>query len=155
MWSVCNSHDHSVLQSIDITRRNLMLITLRAFKWVNKEWICFSSILWTERNGPLILSLYLFSRHWFLLSVSNIILNYFLKGRRRVVPHFSSGTVCTAAETRALVKITPRENRRNQAKPGGEREEACRLFSRGVNHTRARVSLALLSLRKDRRLLVV
>ena len=27
---VCNSHDHSVLQSIDITRRNLMLITLRA-----------------------------------------------------------------------------------------------------------------------------
>ena len=96
---VRNSHDHSVLQSIDITRRNLMLITLRAFKWVNKEWICFSSILWTERNGPLIFSLYLFislslfSRHWFLLSVSNTILNYFLKGRRRVVPHFSSGTV--------------------------------------------------------------
>ena len=27
---VCNSHDHSVLQSIDITKRNLMLITLRA-----------------------------------------------------------------------------------------------------------------------------
>ena len=27
---VHNSHDHSVLQSIDITRRNLMLITLRA-----------------------------------------------------------------------------------------------------------------------------
>ena len=32
---VCNSHDHSVLQSIDITRRNLMLITLRT-KRVNK-----------------------------------------------------------------------------------------------------------------------
>ena len=32
---VCNSHDHSVLQSIDITRRNLMLIILRA-KRVNK-----------------------------------------------------------------------------------------------------------------------
>ena len=30
IMSVCNSHDHSVLQSIDITRRNLMLITLRA-----------------------------------------------------------------------------------------------------------------------------
>ena len=30
-----NSHDHSVLQSIDITRRNLMLITLRAER-VNK-----------------------------------------------------------------------------------------------------------------------
>ena len=29
---VRNSHDHSVLQSIDVTRRNLMLITLRAFK---------------------------------------------------------------------------------------------------------------------------
>ena len=27
-----NSHDHSVLQSIDITRRNLMLITLRAWR---------------------------------------------------------------------------------------------------------------------------
>ena len=27
---VHNSHDHSVLQSIDITRTNLMLITLRA-----------------------------------------------------------------------------------------------------------------------------
>ena len=27
---VRNSHDHSVLQSIDITRRNLMLISLRA-----------------------------------------------------------------------------------------------------------------------------
>ena len=27
---VLNSHDHSVLQSIAITRRNLMLITLRA-----------------------------------------------------------------------------------------------------------------------------
>ena len=27
---VRNSHDHSVLQSIDITRRNLKLITLRA-----------------------------------------------------------------------------------------------------------------------------
>ena len=27
---VSNSHNHSVLQSIDITRRNLMLITLRA-----------------------------------------------------------------------------------------------------------------------------
>ena len=27
---VLNSHDRSVLQSIDITRRNLMLITLRA-----------------------------------------------------------------------------------------------------------------------------
>ena len=27
---VRNSHDHSVLQSIDITRRNVMMITLRA-----------------------------------------------------------------------------------------------------------------------------
>ena len=27
---VHNSHEHSVLQSIDITRRNLMLITLKA-----------------------------------------------------------------------------------------------------------------------------
>ena len=42
---------------------------------------------------------------------------------------------------------------------GGEREKslpaACRLFSRGVIFTRARVSLALLSLRKNGGLLVV
>ena len=31
LWDhVHNSHDHSVVQSIDITRRNSMLITLRA-----------------------------------------------------------------------------------------------------------------------------
>ena len=29
---VCNSHDNSVLHSIDITRRNLMLITLKGSK---------------------------------------------------------------------------------------------------------------------------
>ena len=29
---VRNSHDRSVLQSIDITRKNLMLITLRAWR---------------------------------------------------------------------------------------------------------------------------
>ena len=50
-----------------------------------------------------------------------------------------------ASETRARVKITPREKRRH----------ACRLFSRGVIFTRARVSLALLSLRKNGGLLVV
>ena len=49
------------------------------------------------------------------------------------------------SETRAGVKITPREKRRL----------ACRLFSRGVIFTRARVSLVLLSLRKNGELLVV
>ena len=49
--------------------------------------------------------------------------------RLRVVPHFSSGIV--------------------------ERHAACRLFSRGVIFTRVRVSLALLSLRKNGGLLVV
>ena len=44
-------------------------------------------------------------------------------------------------ETRARVKITPREK--------------CCLFSRGVIFTRARVSLAVLSLRKNGGLLVV
>ena len=34
---VCNSHDHSVLQSIDITRRNLMLITFTASRVKLKE----------------------------------------------------------------------------------------------------------------------
>ena len=33
---VCNSHDHSILQSIDITRRNLMLMT-RGFKGLINE----------------------------------------------------------------------------------------------------------------------
>ena len=57
-----------------------------------------------------------------------------------------------------------RENHptREKATRGGEREKsffslpvACRLFSRGVIFTRARVSLALLSLRKNGGLLVV
>ena len=51
-----------------------------------------------------------------------------------------------ASETRGRVKITPREKRRHAA---------CRLFSRGVIFTRARVSLALLSPRKNGGLLVV
>ena len=60
------------------------------------------------------------------------------------------------------MKITPREKRRHSA--GREKNEgpsffslpaACRLFSRGVIFTRARVSLALLSLRKNGGLLVV
>ena len=56
------------------------------------------------------------------------------------------------------MKITPREKK---ATRGGERETsfslpaACRLFSRGVIFTRARVSVALLSLRKNGGLLVV
>ena len=51
-----------------------------------------------------------------------------------------------ASETRAGVKITPREKRRHAAG---------RFFSPGVIFTRARVSLALLSLRKNGGLLVV
>ena len=49
------------------------------------------------------------------------------------------------------MKITPREKRRYAA----GREKNGRLFSRGVIFTRARVSLALLSLRKNGGLLVV
>ena len=55
------------------------------------------------------------------------------------------------------MKITPREKRRHAA--GREKNfslpTACRLFSRGVIFTRARVSLALLSLRKNGGLFVV
>ena len=85
--------------------------------------------------------------------------------RLQVVPHFSSEIVKRAKRER--VKITPREKRRH----AGGREfkslgfvcspsfsslpAACRLFSRGVIFTRARVSLALLSLRKNGGLLVV
>ena len=70
--------------------------------------------------------------------------------RLRVVPHLSSGIVEQA-------KITPRE----KARSGGDREKlfslptACRLFSREVIFTRARVSLTLLSLRTNGGLLVV
>ena len=60
------------------------------------------------------------------------------KSRLRVVPHFSSGIV-----EQAHVKITPREKRRHA------------FFSRGAIFTRARVSLALLFLRKNGGLLVV
>ena len=58
-----------------------------------------------------------------------------LYSRLRVVPHFSSGIV---------------ERGKRESLPA-----ACRLFSRGVIFTRPRVSLALLSLRKNGVLLVV
>ena len=61
----------------------------------------------------------------------------------RVVPHFSWGIVERAKPERAWKSLHAR-------KPVG-----CRLFSRGVIFTRARVSLALLSLRKNGGLLVV
>ena len=48
------------------------------------------------------------------------------------------------------MKITPPEKGRHVPLPA-----ACRLFSRGVIFPRARVSLALLSLRKNKGLLVV
>ena len=53
--------------------------------------------------------------------------------RLRVVSHFSSG-IGRASKMRGRVKITPRNTR---------------LFSHGVIFTRASVSLALLSLRKN------
>ena len=70
----------------------------------------------------------------------------FKLSRLRVVPYFYSGIV-----ERAWKYITPREKRRHAA---GD-FHACRLFSRGVIFTRAPVSLALLSLRKNGGLLVV
>ena len=76
--------------------------------------------------------------------------------RLRVVPHFSSGIV----EQR---NASARENHptREKATRGGEREKffslptACRLFSRRVIFMCTRVSLALLSLRKNGGLLVL
>ena len=61
-------------------------------------------------------------------------------------PHFSSGIVERAKRERAW-----KSPLREKATRGGEREKwgACRLFSRGVIFTRARVLLALLSLRKN------
>ena len=74
--------------------------------------------------------------------------------RLRVVPHsVPHRSICfrflrdsRASETRAREKITSREKKRLVA---------CRLFSRGVIFTRARLSLALLSLRKNGGLVVV
>ena len=69
--------------------------------------------------------------------------------RLRVVPHVFLRD-SRASKTRARVKIKPREKRRHAAG-----REKCRLFSRGLIFTRARVLLALLSLRKNGGLLVV
>ena len=76
--------------------------------------------------------------------------------RLRVVPHSSSGTVEQAKRARAW-KSTQRE----KATRDGEREKffffphRVSAFSRGVIFTHARVSLSLLSLRKNGGLLVV
>ena len=82
-------------------------------------------------------------------------------GRLRVVPHFSSGTVERAKRERAGKSPHARKGDTRR----GERKyhfssffslpAACRLFSRGLIFTRARVLLALLSLRKNGGLLVV
>ena len=73
------------------------------------------------------------------------------KTRLRVVPHFSSGIV-----ERANREHTWRSPHA-RARKGSffSLPAACRLFSRGVIFTRARVSQALLSLRKNGGLLVV
>ena len=77
--------------------------------------------------------------------------------RLRVVPHFSSGIVEPAKHERAWKSPHARKG----VTPWGERKmrfslpAACHLFSRGMIFTRARVSLSLLSLRKNRGLLVV
>ena len=67
--------------------------------------------------------------------------------RLRVVPHFSSGIVERAKSERAW--------KSPHARKCDTRPAARRLFSRGMIFTRARVSLALLSLRENGGLLVV
>ena len=70
-----------------------------------------------------------------LIGITNQVSSMMLQGvRLRVVPHFSSGIVERAKRERAW---------------------KCRLFSRGVIFTRARVALVLLSLRKNGGLLAV
>ena len=64
--------------------------------------------------------------------------------------------VSRESETRARVKITPREKRWHVAgREKNENPHRVSPFSRGVIFTRARVSLALLSLRENGGLLVV
>ena len=76
----------------------------------------------------------------------------YLLSRLRVVPHFSSGIVERGKRERAWKSPHATEGDTRW----GERKKsffflpaACRLFSRGVFFTPARVSLALLSLRKN------
>ena len=73
--------------------------------------------------------------------------------RLRVVPHFSSGIVEREKRERAWKSLHTRkgDTRRGEKKIPA----ACSLFPRGVIFTRARVSLALLSLKKNGGLLVV
>ena len=74
--------------------------------------------------------------------------------RLRVVPHFSSGIVERAKRERAW-KLP--HARKGDTRLGKRKSlpAACRRFSRWVIFTRARVSLAQLSLRKNGALLVV
>ena len=84
---------------------------------------------------------------WVLIYPGESALSNQFDNRLRVVPHsVPHRSICfwfhrdsKASETRTREKITSREKRRHAA---------CRLFSRGVIFTRARVSLALLSLRE-------
>ena len=64
--------------------------------------------------------------------------------RLRVVPHFFSGIVERAKRERAWK--SPHARKRDTRRGERKMSVACRLFSRGVIFTRARVSLALLSL---------
>ena len=82
-------------------------------------------------------------------------LYFFFKCRLRVVPHFSSGIVQRAKRERAWKSPLARKGDTRQGASFFSLPAACRLFSRGVIFTRARVSLALLSLRKNGGLLVV
>ena len=80
--------------------------------------------------------------------------------RLRVVPHFSSGIVERAKREGAWKssharKCDTRWGERKMRDPHFSLPAACRLFSRGVIFTRPRVSLALLSLRKNGGLFVV
>ena len=81
---------------------------------------------------------------------------YSQASRLRVVPHFSSGIVEQAKRERARNSPYARkgDTRRGERKMRDYRQffslpATCRLFSRGVIFTRVRVSLALLSLRKN------
>ena len=82
----------------------------------------------------------------------------YLLSRLRVVPHFSSGIVERGKRERAWKSPHAAEGdtrREERKKSFFFLPAACRLFSRGVFFTPARVSLALLSLRKNGGLLVV
>ena len=108
---------------------NLNLLLFLPFSWPSPSLLLKLPV--NSRDARLLLPLYRSGVHDFCKNT-----RYFVDYEQS--PFFLRDS--RASERRARLKITPREKRL---------PAACRLFSRGAIFTRARVSLALLSQRKN------